>query len=49
MVHRLGASSTREEAEQLALQGRERVRQHFLLPRLLLDDLLLIGDVLSHS
>jgi trehalose synthase len=38
-----------EEAEELALRGRERVRQQFLLPRLLLDDLLLIGDVLSHS
>ena len=36
-----------EEGEQLALQGRERVRQHFLLPRLLLDDLVLISELLT--
>ncbi len=36
-----------EEGERLALQGRERVREHFLLPRLLLDDLLLMSDLLA--
>jgi trehalose synthase len=36
-----------EEGEQLAVQGRERVRQHFLLPRLLLDDLVLISELLT--
>jgi len=36
----------REEANQLGQQGRERVREHFLLPRLLLNELSLILDLL---
>jgi trehalose synthase len=36
-----------KEGEELALLGRERVRQHFLLPRLLLDDLVLMSNVLA--
>ena len=36
----------REEARQLGASGRERVREHFLLPRLLLDELSLMRDLL---
>jgi trehalose synthase len=36
-----------QEGEEMALQGRERVRQQFLLPRLLLDDLVLISEQLA--
>ncbi len=34
-------------ASDLAARGRERVRQHFLLPRLLLDELSLVADLLQ--
>lgn len=36
----------REEAKELGRQGRERVREHFLLPRLLLSELSLMLDLL---
>jgi trehalose synthase len=36
----------REEAKTLGRQGRERVREHFLLPRLLLNELSLMLDLL---
>jgi trehalose synthase len=35
----------RERARELAYAGRERIRQHFLLPRLLVDELALIEDL----
>jgi trehalose synthase len=37
-----------EEALQLGARGREHVRQHFLMPRLLLDELTLM-DALAHE
>jgi trehalose synthase len=36
-----------ERAADLAERGRERVREHFLLPRLLLDELELIGELVG--
>lgn len=36
-----------DDADALALRGREHVREHFLLPRLLLDDLTLLCDLLA--
>jgi len=37
------------EAKALARRGRERVRQHFLLPRLLLDELALMRELAARS
>ena len=37
----------RRSAARLAERGRERVRQHFLLPRLLLNELLLVAELAS--
>lgn len=39
--------SDRERAAELARQGQERVRERFLLPRLLLNELALISDLLA--
>ena len=36
-----------EESEDIARAGRERVRQHFLTPRLLLDELKLVRSLLG--
>jgi trehalose synthase len=44
MVHLLQHPA---EAEELAARGRARVREHFLLPRLLLNELALMRDVLQ--
>jgi trehalose synthase len=35
----------RELAEQLGHSGREHVRQHFLLPRLLMEELRLLASI----
>jgi trehalose synthase len=35
------------EAKELGARGRERVREHFLLPRLLLNELVLVRDILQ--
>lgn len=43
----VGLVGDRERARELGRRGRERVRAHFLLPRLLLNELALIGDVLE--
>jgi trehalose synthase len=39
----------RELAEQLGQSGRERVREHFLLPRLLMEELRLLATLGSHG
>lgn len=39
----------RDRAERLGQSGRERVRRHFLLPRLLLNELVLIEDVIGST
>jgi trehalose synthase len=39
----------REQAHDLGASGRERVRQHFLLPRLLLNELVLLNELASDA
>lgn len=39
----------RPGAQKLAVRGRERVRDHFLLPRLLLNELLLVAEVAAEK
>ena len=41
--------SAPERARELGLQGRERVREHFLLPRLLLNEVQLMAELASES
>ena len=41
----LGLLNDRELAEQLGQSGREHVREHFLLPRLLMEELRLLGTL----